>query len=49
MTRKPLMPVVGVQKEYLEICLGEMKERYTTIDGDFSQGLGLDATIGKLG
>ena len=44
------MPVVGVQKEYLETALGEMKERYTTIDGYFSQGLGLDAaTIGKLG
>ena len=35
-----LMPVVGVQKEYLETALGEVKERYTTIDGYFSQGNG---------
>jgi len=44
-----LKPVVGVQKEYLETALDEMQKRYKTIDGYFSQGLGLDAaTIGKL-
>jgi protein-tyrosine phosphatase len=44
-----LMPVVGVQKEYLEAALDEMHKRYKTIDGYFSQGLGLDAaTVGKL-
>ena len=44
-----LKPVVGVQQEYLETALDEMRKRYQTIDGYFSQGLGLDgATIGKL-
>jgi protein-tyrosine phosphatase len=44
-----LMPVVGVQKEYLETAISEMHQRYQTIDGYFSQGLGLDAaTIGRL-
>ena len=44
-----LKPVVGVRKEYLETALDEMQKRYKTIDGYFSQGLGLDAaTIGKL-
>lgn len=44
-----LMPVVGVRKEYLETAIGEMQKRYKTIDGYFSQGLGLDdATIDKL-
>jgi protein tyrosine/serine phosphatase len=44
-----LMPVVGVRKEYLETALDEMHKRYKTVDGYFSQGLGLDAvTIGKL-
>jgi len=44
-----LMPVVGVRKEYLETALDEMRKRYKTVDGYFSQGLGLDAaTIGKL-
>jgi len=43
------MPVVGVRKEYLETAIGEMQKRYKTIDGYFSQGLGLDrATIDKL-
>jgi protein-tyrosine phosphatase len=44
-----LMPVVGVQKEYLQTALDEMHKRYETIDGYFSQGLGLDAaTVAKL-
>jgi protein-tyrosine phosphatase len=44
-----LMPVVGVQKEYLETALDEMQKRYKTIDSYLSQGLGLAAaTIGKL-
>jgi protein-tyrosine phosphatase len=44
-----LMPVVGVQKEYLQTALDEMHRRYKTVDGYFSQGLGLDAaTVGKL-
>jgi protein-tyrosine phosphatase len=44
-----LMPVVGVQKEYLETALDEMQKRYKTIDSYLLQGLGLAAaTIGKL-
>jgi len=44
-----LMPVVGVQREYLETALDEMRRQYKTIDGYFSQGLTLDAaTIDKL-
>jgi protein-tyrosine phosphatase len=44
-----LMPVVGVRKEYLATAIGEMQKRYKTIDGYFSQGLGVDrATIDKL-
>jgi protein-tyrosine phosphatase len=44
-----LMPVVGVQNEYIQTALDEIHKRYQTIDGYFSQGLRLDAgTIGKL-
>jgi protein-tyrosine phosphatase len=44
-----LTPVLGVEKPYLEAGLAEMKKHYGTIDGYFSEGLGLDsATIEKL-
>jgi protein-tyrosine phosphatase len=44
-----LTPVLGVAKQYLKAGLAEMKKHYATIDGYFSQGLGLDsATIEKL-
>jgi protein-tyrosine phosphatase len=44
-----LTPVVGVQTDYLETAIGEMHKRFKTIDGYFSQGLGLDAaTIDRL-
>ena len=32
------MPVVGVQKEYLQTAIDEMQKRYKTIDGYFPQG-----------
>ena len=38
-----LMPVAGVQKDYLQSALDEMHKRYQPIDGYFSQGLGLDS------
>ncbi len=40
-----LMPVFGVRKEYLEAALGEMRLRYGTIEGYFTDGLGLDADV----
>jgi len=44
-----LQPVVGVQDEYLDAALDEMRKRYQTIDGYFTDGLGLDAaTIQRL-
>jgi protein-tyrosine phosphatase len=42
-------PIVGVQQEYLDAALDEMRKRYKTIDGYFADGLGLDAaTIDRL-
>jgi protein-tyrosine phosphatase len=38
-----LMPVLGVQKEYLNEAIAEMITRYRDIDGYFTEGLGLDA------
>lgn len=38
-----LRPVIGVQTEYLDAALDEMRTRYGTIDGYFADGLGLDA------
>lgn len=44
-----LAPVLGVQKEYLDAAMTEMTSRYKSIDGYFSDGLGLDAvTIDNL-
>lgn len=44
-----MTPVVGVQKEYLDAGIGEMKKRYKTIEGYFADGLGLGPeTTGKL-
>lgn len=37
-----LRPVLGVQKEYLNSAFDEMRQRFGTIEGYFSQGLGLD-------
>lgn len=37
-----LRPILGVQKEYLEAAFDEMRQNYGTIEGYFSQGLGLD-------
>lgn len=45
-----LMPILGVQRSYLDAGLDEMRTRFGTIEGYFSEGLGLDpATIDKLG
>jgi len=44
-----LAPVLGVQKEYLDAAIDEMTSKYETVDGYFSDGLGLDgATIESL-
>ena len=40
-----LLPVFGVRKEYLEAALDEMGRRYGTIEGYFTEGLGLDANV----
>jgi protein-tyrosine phosphatase len=40
-----LMEVFGVRKEYLEAALDEMRLRYGTIEGYFTEGLGLDADV----
>ena len=40
-----LLPVFGVRKEYLEAALDEMRRRFGTIEGYFTDGLGLDAGI----
>ena len=39
------MPVYGVQKEYLQAALDEMRQRFGTIEGYFTYGLGLDAGL----
>ncbi len=40
-----LMPVLGVRREYLETALDEMRLRFGTIEGYFTDGLGLDAGV----
>jgi protein-tyrosine phosphatase len=40
-----LMPVIGVQQEYLEASLDEMRRRYGSIEGYFADGLQLDAEV----
>ena len=37
-----IRPCVGVAPEYLEAALDEMHKRYTTIEGYFSEALGID-------
>jgi protein-tyrosine phosphatase len=44
-----LVPVLGVEREYLTSGLDEMTRRFGSIEGYFSEGLGLDApTIDRL-
>jgi protein-tyrosine phosphatase len=44
-----LQPVVGVQGEYFDAALDEMTKRYGTIEGYFTDGLGLDeATMATI-
>lgn len=44
-----LTPVIGVQKSYLDAGFDEMRKRFKSIDGYFTDGLGLDApTIERL-
>jgi protein-tyrosine phosphatase len=44
-----LTPVIGVQRSYLDAGLAEMRKRFKSIDGYFTDGLGLDAaTIERL-
>jgi protein-tyrosine phosphatase len=44
-----LTPVLGVQRSYLDAGLDEMKKRYKSLDGYFTDGLGLEAgTIEKI-
>ncbi|MHB8895012.1 MAG: tyrosine-protein phosphatase [Candidatus Geothermincolia bacterium] len=40
-----LRPILGVRREYLEAALDEMRHRYGTVEGYFTEGLGLDADI----
>jgi len=40
-----LRPVIGVQKEYLEASLDEMRRSYGSIEGYFTDGLHLDAGV----
>jgi len=40
-----LVPILGVQRPYLEAAIAEMTERYGSIEGYFSEGLGLDAAV----
>lgn len=40
-----LLPVFGVRKEYLQAALEEMRLRFGTIEGYFTDGLGLDANV----
>ena len=40
-----LLPAFSVRKEYLEAALDEMRRRFGTIEGYFTDGLGLDANI----
>jgi protein-tyrosine phosphatase len=38
-----LEPVLGVRRQYLEVSLATMRTSFGTIEGYFSDGLGLDA------
>jgi protein-tyrosine phosphatase len=38
-----LRPVLGVQTDYLDAALDEMRQRFGTIEGYFADGLGIDA------
>jgi protein-tyrosine phosphatase len=40
-----LQPVIGVRPEYLEAARDEMRRRFGTIEGYFTEGLGLDAGV----
>jgi protein-tyrosine phosphatase len=40
--RSLLLPIVGVQQEYLESSFAEMKDRFGTIERYFADGLGID-------
>jgi len=40
-----LMPVFGVREEYLEAALDEMRKQFGTIEGYFTEGLGLDTGV----
>ena len=37
-----LEPVLGVDPDYLRTALDEMKQRYSSIEGYFGKGLGID-------
>ena len=37
-----LEPVLGVDPEYLEVALDEMRQRFGSIEGYFAKGLGID-------
>lgn len=38
-----LLPIIGVQEEYLEAAFDEMCKHFGTIEGYFAEGLGIDA------
>jgi len=40
-----LVPVLGVQRNYLETALDEMRTRFATIEGYFADGLGIGAPV----
>jgi protein-tyrosine phosphatase len=40
-----LEPVLGVRQQYLEVSLAVMREHYGTIEGYFTDGLGLDTAV----
>ena len=39
------MPVVGVEADYLDAALDEMRTKYGTIEDYFTSALGVDDTI----
>jgi protein-tyrosine phosphatase len=40
-----LRPVLGVQREYLEAAVDEMRQRFGTLDGYLTEGLKLDTDV----
>ena len=40
-----LTPVIGVEPEYLDGALDEMRKRFKSVEGYFADGLGLDARV----